>query len=350
MLAVGLGGLAGAMGAGTDAMAASEGEVVVTTPGKINHITLDEENLYWSESTASITRLRKQPLSGGAIIELASEPVKDSRGYTVTYWHLQQTEDSLIWSRKRVGFYQHFSLRIIPKAGGDSRQILKEGYSESPLPLIGWRVAGKTVAVALLYPHATSKTMTKSTRIGAYDLETKTWSSLITGHFQKNEAFILAVDGDDLYLRGTGTEDDTLELGRVSVTGGHDSYTTLRSSSGTDNDLAQLGAVDGTNVYYWSEGKNEDRIMASATAGGGSPQKLAGGDLGTGLTTDRTSLYWQVKETVYKLDTGGHGSPKVVYEGAYRPAAVGGLAVDGTHLYLAVQAATNRFQIVRLPK
>lgn len=353
MLAAGLGGLAGVVGpngapAHATETARSVGEVLISTSGKISHIVLDADTIYWTESTSSVTRLCKRALAGGAITTLASEPRRDAHSYTVTYWHIQQTADSIIWSRQRVGFYQHYSLRIVPKSGGTSRQFLKEGYSESPLPLIGWRVAGRRVAVALLYPHAWSSDLPKETRIAVYDLDANTWSPLVTRHFKKNEAFILAVDGDDIYLRGTGTEDDTLELGKVSVSEGISSYTTIHSASGTDDDLAQLGATDGTNVYYWSEGNSNDRILASPLAGGGDPVRIVSGDLGTGLTTNGVDLFWQVKEKILKIGVDGQGAAQTVFMGAYRPAAVGGLAYDETGLYLAVQASSAKFQIVKV--
>lgn len=360
VLAAGLGGLAGvagAAGAGAQGLQANSllgpeaaGTVLINTSAKINHVAVDAENLYWTETSATTTRLRKKPLAGGAAVDLASEPAKDQRGFRVSYTEIQLTAETIVWNRERVGFYAHYSLRTIAKDGGNIKVILKEDYSESPLSLNGWRVVGNFVVVALLYPYATPIDLPKPTRIAGYDLDTGTWSAVISGRFKQNEAFVLAGDDQTLYVHGTGKEGNTVEIGSVLPSAGATAYTSIRSAPGKDLDLAQQGATDGTNLYYWSKSGNKHRIMALATQPGGTPTVVTITDLGVGLTTDKVDLYWQVQDTVFKIAVGGQGSPVKVFKGAYKPSAAGGLAFDDTSLYLAVQSAAKKFQIVQVAK
>lgn len=330
------------------------GEYVAAGQNQVNHVLVDDDWVYWTEVSTKITRVRKSRRAGGAIFDLASEPGKDKRGVSVAYVHLREEGDTLYFSRLTVGFFRHWSIRAVPKDGGRSTLILREDASIDPMFASGWLVAGKYVVVALFFPQALG--LPASTRIAAFDTDTRDWIPLITGRFVRGKTFLLAARNNTVFVRAQN-ENGRTEVLRLNPADGSDTFETLLSQDGADQDLAEPGAVDGNNVYFWSRRGAGRDILFSLPDGGGSTTQLHSGDFGPGLIVDGGQLFWtrdtyngdgvrRANNAVVRMSITG-GALSTVREGVFRTSALAGLGHDGTGLFLVQRERNRKFTIFR---
>jgi hypothetical protein len=293
-----------------------------------------------------MNRLRSMPKGGGQITELAFDPLRDRQGFFVNYVHLQQLDDMLYWTRQRVGFADHWSIRTMGKGGGTPTSIFPEDVGINPMYLDGWRAAGGQIAAITKHPLPLS--IVSSTQLAGFDTEKAKWAELIDIATFPKKLFILAGDDTFVYVRGV-TAAGATEIGRISPFDGPDSYETLYSTRGTDADLAEIGAVDKTALYFWSRKNGGSDTLNALPIDGGNPARYYTLPLGSGLTADGKNIYWCTGQRIYRAPATGGGQPEVVTKGVFRVATVGGLAIDDTSIYFA-QQVDGRFAIAQVPK
>jgi len=313
----------------------------------VNHVLADDDFVYWTEYSPQETKIRKTPKSGGPIFDLASEPARDRRGLGVAYAQLQQIGDRLYWTRETIGFFSHWSIRSVPKAGGAVTEVLKQDVSITPLLAHRWGVSGRFVIVALDKPEELG--LPENTIIGAYDTVAATWSALVTGGFQPNKTLFLAATDTAVFLRAVSDAGDTSIL-RTAPDGAANSFTTIFSRAGGDQDLDEVADTDGVNVYYWSRVTNDPHRLFAIPVGGGPPVEVISGTFGHGLTTDGANLFFAKEGTIVMRVPVTGGTPAQVQTGVYFTSTNGRLAQDSAALYLAKQEANLTFAIVRVPK
>jgi sugar lactone lactonase YvrE len=314
--------------------------------GRVRHVIVDNDNVYWTETNKLVTRVRKAPKTGGPIYDLAVENAFDARGLQVNYLHLQERGDNLYFTRQTLGFLEHYSIREVAKAGGKSKEILPEDVSAEPTFATGWRVVGKHLAV--LTAHANLIDLDPDTRLAVYDLDTEEWSSAIIGEYTITNTRILAEDGQFLYLLGVlGSQ--SAEIVKVDPAALPNSQTRLLATGASDGQLDVPGAVDAANLYFWQKTNTGGKLMR-LSLGGGAPNQLFSGALGFGTTTDGISVYW-VKDNkiAVRLPVAGGGTTTML-SNVFTDSIFAPLAVDGTSLYLAQAASKGTANIVQVPK
>jgi hypothetical protein len=322
------------------------GTFVAAGLSKINHVIADADSVYWTEVSKTL-KVRKTSTNAGAIFDLFGQPAKDKRGLKYTFADLQQIGGNVYWSRHYVGFYSHWDILTVPKAGGKAAGVLPADVSVDPLIAAGWRASGRFIVVALARPEALN--LPKNTRVAAYDTEGGFWSSMVTGRYDAGKIFPFAADDQHVYLRAVTPEGSTSIL-KATPGAGENTDTVLQTQAGVDQDLLQVGASDGTNLYYWSRQKNGSDRLLSLAVSGGTPQQLLADNFGPGLTTDGVNLYW-VKDgtTLVRLPVAG-GTLSQLQTGVYGAASAAGVAQNATSLFVAKQSSKTQYSIIRVEK
>ena len=317
--------------------------VVAANLRQVNHVLVDGDFVYWTETNGQVSRVRKTSKSGGVIVDLASEKAQGERGTTATYVHLQKFGDRLYWSRLSRGLLDHWSIRSVPEDGGEVTEVLPEDAGIRKMFTNGWRLAGKYLVVAFIAPREVG--LGPNVRLGAYDTESRTWAPLIVGRFPLGLVHIIAADEQNVFVRAETEESATVVL-RLSPAAVANSYETLLSQEGRDDYLIRSGDTDGTNVYYWSRRGEDDRLV-SLPVNGGRPTPLTV-DFGPGLTVENGRLYFARNDTaVVRVPVTG-GPLTVVQNKLYGASAEGGIAVDDSGAYIAVLTSERTIDIVRV--
>ncbi len=306
--------------------------------GQPNHVIADDTHVYWTELTSKRAFIRKAPRAGGPATTLYSEPSEDSRGLRVAQVQLKQNSTTLFWSRQTVGYYQHWSIITIPKAGGTVRAVLREDASVIPMYASKWAVTETYVAALIAAP--AQLRLPRKTVIAKFDLATRTWTTLLAGRLAVTRTSILAATEDAVYVRGLDTDEDT-EIGKVSLDG---DYTLLASSGVVDRAIDEPAATDGTNLYYWSRTSGSTYRLRSLPVTGGTPSTLYSGPLGKGLAVQGTDLFWAQGGKILQGTTTGT-APVTVATSVLEIATLGGLSVDATSLVHGVRRTRTRFDI-----
>lgn len=347
ILTAGLGGLAG-LGArdawsapGLGSLAAA---TVVTTTAQINHVLVDDEWIYWTEYAETL-KIRKISKAGGQPVDIVQEPFRDERAFKISYAHLQQIDDTLYWTRQKVGFDHHWSIRRVSKNGGTASVVLPDDHSVEPLYFQGWRAGGGRIVAIVRNPAPLD--LAANTLVGVYDPASATWGSLLAGRTFA-AVYVLAVDANSAYLRGR-TRDGSTQIGAVALAHEPDSYQALLTRRGEDADLTEPGCTDGTNLYFWTKRGSRHTLAALPLAGGG-VTSLYNGAIGAGLSTNGADLYWANGQNVLRMPVTGGAVPVNVTGSVYRQSTVADLALDETSLYVVKKVPDDRFGIVRITK
>jgi len=323
------------------------GRPIVRGLGQVNHVLVDDEFIYWTEMSRTRAKVRRMPLEGGRIVDLATERTRDSRGLQISFIHLQQTADHIYWTRRSIGFFDHWSILSVPKEGGQVRAVLKEDISIEPMLASAWRASGRFIIASLQDPDELD--LPENTRIAAYDTHTGTWAPLLQSRFKQQSAYLLAANGDNdvIYVRGINQSGDT-ETGRLTPSQGLGSYELIATEGGEDGDVAVPGATDGTNLYFWTR-QDGGHVLVSRPVTGGATTRLQSSTFGPGLTTDGTHVYWtQRGRTLLRAPVSG-GRPETVRSDIFGTSVLGGVTMDGSNLYL-VRRAGGSYQILRVAK
>jgi hypothetical protein len=321
-------------------------ETVAVGLKQVNHILEDGEWLYWCETSAKLTRVRKMHKSGGAILDLASEPFQTKSGLSTTFVHLQQIGDRLYFSRQQKGFVFHWSILSVPKEGGPVTTVLPNDVGQEPLSTNAWRVAGGRIVASLEHPDKIG--LGSAARVAVYDPATDAWTPIFGGQFDAGEVHLIAVDNQFAYVRGYSRSNRQTRIVKVDLDNVLDPQT-LHVRDGLDDDRKEPGATDGTNLYYWTRRDDGHRLVSLSTEGG-NPVQLLNTAFGPGLTYNDGFLYWARNEqNIVKLPVGG-GTITPVRGGIYATAAIGGIPIDDTSAYVAVVASRKEIQILRVAK
>jgi Big-like domain-containing protein len=326
---------------------AGGGEYVAANLSQVNHVLADENWVYWTELSSTQARLRRCSRRGGAIDDLAVEPSQTARGLRISYIHLRQNANTLFWTRESLGFGDHWSIRSISKSGGASSEVLPEDLTEAPLLSNGWHVSGKYVIVVLTDPGSLG--LPAETRIACFDTLRRSWTPLITGRFTPGKVRILAADESFVYVRAI-TDDFKTQMVRIDPEAAVNTFQTILLQNYQDGNLAEPGATDGANVYFWSRKDTDDDKLMSFPVGGGTPVVLTNGSFGTGLVTDGVNLFWARGETQAVRLPGTGGIPIRLQTGLFADSTLGGLAFDADSLFLAVQESGRSLSIIRVNK
>lgn len=322
------------------------GTLAAANVGQVNHLIVDDEWVYWTETSGTFVRLRKTPRTGGAIYDLASEKARTPTAVQVTYVHLKQIGDYLYWTRETFGALDHWSIRRVPKAGGPSTEVLPEDVGVEPLLSNFWAVSGKYVVASLAAP--TRIGLTNNTRFAAYDTEAGTWAPLLQGGYGERSVHILAATEGNVYLRAV-TDQPRVDFLRLDPAGPANTHQVLRAEARRDNRVSVPGTVSDTELFYWTQAGNAARMMALPLAGG-TPRIVVRGYQGQGLVTDGTSLYWAPAQTsVARVPVAG-GTPTTLQRRILSNPPYGGLALDPAGLFLARIETGNTRSIVRIDK
>jgi len=312
----------------------------------VNHIIADDEWLYWTETSTTLTRVRKTRKTGGAIFDLVSEPFRSRTGLSTTIVQLQQIGDQLFYTRQQKGFSYHWSIMSVPKAGGATAVVLPDDVGQEPLATNAWRVANGRIIASLFNP--TKIGLAGSVRVAAYDPGAGTWSPLFGGSFDAGDVHIISVDDTHAYLRGFTFADRETRIVKVTLDGSQ-SPVTLLTRSGVDSDIDEPGATDGTNIYFWSFRDSVHKLLSLSTAGG-EPTTVLTNAFGPGLTYSEGNLYWtRLELNVVKVPVAG-GTPTPVRAGVYSTATVGGIPIDDTSVYVAVVISRTEMRIIQAPR
>lgn len=317
---------------------------VVANLTQVNHVAVDDENLYWTEVQSNLNRLRCMPKGGGAITTLASE-TSPVAGKLITYVQIQLLGDRVYWSRLSTGGGSFWSIRSVPKTGGTPEVVLPESTGANPLSIAGWRAASGQIIATLLNPARVG--LPAATRVGAYDPETKTWRSLLAGRFKKGAAFITAATNEQVFLRGITPANKT-ETGAATLNPLNPGYTVLRPENGVDSHADEPGATDGADLFFWSFQARKHRLRR-IPINGGAPAVRLNGVLGRGLVVDGSHLYWVVRRNVFRAPVASGGAT-AIFNAAFETGALGGLAHDANNVYVAANPSAGKFSIVALPK
>jgi hypothetical protein len=318
------------------------------TEAQVNHVLVHEDLLYWTEADGKRTRIRRMPVEGGGITDLAEEPGTDHRGVGVAYVHLQVQGDDLYFSRNISGVATHTSVRRMDLAGGPSTEVLPEDAADEPFRPSRWRFHGQHLVAALR--RAGKVGLPDATRLAAFDTVTDTWSQLVTGDFNDGRVFVLGVNNDWVFIRGQ--DESKTRIARLTPTGGNNTYEELLEQDGTDDDLSEAGAADDTSIYLWSRRNAEHRLQAVPVAGG-SPATLLTANFGSGLVLDGGELFW-VRDVTGKtgnllsLPIAG-GTPTVLRTGVQSLPALGGAAVGGGMAFVVEKGNKKQQRIIALP-
>jgi hypothetical protein len=324
---------------------AAPATTVVSGLGQVNHLLVDGDTVYWAEATPTKAKLRKRLLSGGPITDLLTEKTPDL-GQFISYVHLQQSGDRLYFSRLGTGVATTWNILSIPKAGGTAETLVPSFVSVTPSLTDVWRITGGQLILATANPGKVN--LPDNTRLAALDLETRVWRPILHTPFQARGAFITAVTDTRVYVRGLVANADT-ETGYVDLTQGSPNYTSLLHVADTDTDADEPGAVDETNLYFWSRFGGNHRLRRLALVGGTNTQLLSTAALGHGLRADGGNLYYQVKKNVFRLPSAG-GSATKLYGTGFETASIGGLALDETSVYPVSAPKQQQFNIVSVAK
>jgi hypothetical protein len=324
---------------------ASPATTVVPGLSQVNHLLVDGDTVYWAEATPSKAKLRKRLLSGGPITDLLTEKTPNL-GQFISYVHLQQSGDRLYFSRLGTGVATTWNILTIPKAGGTAETIVPSLVSVTPSLTDIWRVTGGQLILATANPGKLK--LPDNTRLASLDLETRVWRPILHAPFQARAAFITAVTDTRVYVRGLVANADT-ETGYVDLTLGSPNYTSLLHVADTDTDADEPGAVDESNLYFWSRFGGNHRLRRLALEGGGDTQLLSTASLGHGLQADGGNLYYEVKKNVFRLPTAG-GSATKLYGPGFETASIGGLALDENSVYPVSAPKQRKFNIVSVAK
>ncbi len=320
--------------------------LVAANIGQVNHVLVDDEWVYWTETNSRLVRLRKTAITGGPIYDLASEPSRTSQRLTVTYVHLKQVGDDLYWSRETFGALDHWSIRKIAKTGGPVTEVLAEDISIEPMLATGWAVAGKYLVAVLWDPNELG--LPNNTRVAAYDTDSGIWTPVLQGNYGENSVHLLAATEGKVYIR-TVTEQSRTELLLADPAAMPNTHQVLHTEGRRDPRISLPGAVSDTEVFYWTQVRDGTRLMAIPLAGG-TPRPVVRGYLGQGLVTDGTSLYWApLQKSVVKLPVAG-GTPTTVLRRIVSNPPFGGLALDTDSLFLARIEPGGKSSIVRVSK
>lgn len=318
-------------------------KIVASGLQQVNHILSDDEWIYWCETSTKVTRIRKTLKTGGAIIDLATEPFRSRSGLTTTYAQLQQIGDQLYFTRQQKGFNFHWSIFSVPKAGGAVTVVLPDDAGQEPLATNAWRAVNGKIFASLAFPNRVG--LGGGVRVASYDPETATWSAFYSGPLDSGDTHIIAADNTHLYLRGFTFSERLTRIVKVALDGSA-SPETLLTRSGVDTDIDEPGATDGINLYFWSNRDATHRLL-SLPITGGEPTTLLSNAFGPGLTYSDGHLYWaRLELNVVKLPTTG-GATIPVRANIYATAAVGGLPIDNGSLYLAVVITRTEMRIIR---
>lgn len=297
---------------------------------QVNHIAVDAASVYWTEFGFKEVRVRRVARTGGLIYDLAREPATDRRGVSVTYAQLRLNPSQLFWSRETAAFLDHWSIRT-QGPGGGYREILPEDISVEPMLINTWAATAGHVVAVLEFPALLG--LPPATRVAAYDLATGIWSPLVTTAFDRKATHVIAADNRFVYIRAV--QDGTANILKVDPQMSVDSYTTIHSSPGADSVQRTSGAIDASNLYFWSSDGGSS--LMSLSLSGGAPVRLAAAD-GAGLATDGAYLYWVTGDDVVLRMPAAGGPTEVVTRSILRVSTTGGLAVDNGTLFIAEPA------------
>lgn len=323
-----------------------DGPDVTVVKAEINHVLARDGWIYWTESGKKSVRIRKIAKTGGLIYDLTSESAKDDRALRVAYVQMRIAGDRLFFTRQTRGFFQHWSILSVALAGGDRQTHLREDVSIEPLLAGGWNIIGRKLLVALAFPE--DLRLPNNTRLAALDLDTGEWSPVVRGIYRLNRLFIVAVDGQFAYLRGT-LENDQTQVARLDPAVGTDSLTELFTFNGDDEDASQPGVIDGVNLYFFSEGQGESHRLLSLPLAGGDPTTLDTGPLGFGLTLEDGFLYFAVEgERLVRMPVGG-GKVDTLRSDLEPVTTLGGIGIDDDFVY-PVSKQGKVFTIHRLSR
>lgn len=319
------------------------GVAVVVNQAQINHIALDQDALYWTEVASNAARLKTMPRGGGSVTILASEPTPLS-GKLISYAQIQLLGDRVYWSRLATGGGTFWSIRSVPKTGGEVETVLPESTGANPLFTTGWRAAGGQLIATL--NNAVRIGLPSTCRVAAFDPQTHAWRSLVDGRFQAGGAFITAVTDDQVFLRGIVPGRKT-ETGAAALDPLNPAYQALLLEGGVDGDADEPGATDGVTLYFWSR-QNQHRLRRIPTAGGTATQRFAGA-LGHGLILDGGNLYWVTSRNLFRAPAAS-GPLARLFTSAFETSSVGGIAHDDTSVFVSSRSAQGKFSIVAVPK
>ncbi|MGV3722225.1 MAG: hypothetical protein ACO1SX_15060, partial [Actinomycetota bacterium] len=183
-------------------------------------------------------------------------------------------------------------------------------------------------------------------RLAIYDPATGDWSALYNGPMDAGDVHIIAANNTHVYVRGYTFTERITRIVKITLDGS-EAPVTLLTRSGVDSDIDEPGATDGTNIYFWSYRDSGHRLLSLSTSGG-EPITVFNNGFGPGLTYSDGQLYWARQElNLVKLPVGG-GSPTVVRANVFATAAVGGLPIDDTSIYVAVLASRTEMRILRI--
>ena len=314
--------------------------VLATGLGQVNHITVDDTHVYWTEVTRTHALIRKMPKGGGAITDLASEQVLH-QGQVASYIHLRQLGDRLFWTRLSQGFVTRWTLHAVDKSGGPVQEVVAELTSQTPLLAGAWRVAGDEVLVALNDPDKLG--LPDSTRIAGYHPGTDTWRAVLSGQLRRGAAYIIAADEDNAWVRGITNNDET-EIGHVTLNTKLPVYTELLHLDEDDREAPEPGVTDGEQLYYWSR-VFKSGLRKLPLAGGADAQVVKG--TGDGLILTEGFFYWNKGKQILKRAVDGTTTIKH-FKGAFATTSIGGLAADDDFLYLAQKK--GGFSLIRIDK
>jgi hypothetical protein len=316
---------------------------------QVNHIAVDGENIYWTEVNKKILRLRKTPLEGGPITDLATQVSTDSRGLKYTFVHLRLVGDHVYFTRRFVGLEDHWAILRVPKAGGRVQRVLMDDVSIEPLIGTGWGVVGRFILASVAAPRRIG--LAGNTRLAGYDTSSGVWFSVLTGPFGRRGLLVSGTTETDAFVRGVN-ENDSTEIFRVKPEEGDLTKIPLVQEDGINRAIIERAAVVGEHLYFWSRSGESYRLRRVPIAGGAPPSVVLNGNFGEGLTADDAAglLYWvRGRSELVRLDTAAATAPVLLLPNVFGTASVGGIAQDATSLYVARKTG-NRFSILRLRK
>ena len=335
---------------------------IVERSKQINHVILDGDCLYYTETNRKFTRIVKVDLTTGTPSDLLREDARQDN-VRVVYAQLQQDADNVYVSRLRQGILQRWSIVKVPKDGSPTTEVLAEGQG---VVLLGPETAASKRAVRTLFDltrwrvipgflilvvgDPITLNLPADTFVGAMDLTTGLWSALIRGGFVLRQTSLLAAEDGAIFMRAS------LDTGasQVITMGPGDAandFTVLFSTATREANIFQTGALDAANIYFWTKPKgSKDRLVCVPKAGGAAVELLRGrATFGIGLSTDGINLYWARKtRKLVRMPVAG-GAVTQLLTKLFPTAALGGFPINGTSIF-AVTKRGKRFSIIETPK